>query len=420
MKQPLKIAVVVGTFPVVSQTFIVNQINALISADNYVRLYAYKKGHFDVLHESLKKHDLLNKITYFKKNDPNHIIRFFKFLVWSFRNIFKVNWKRYFKALNFLKYGKEAYLLSIFFGIEWSLVEDDFDIIHIHFAHNAKLISYLKSLGLFSSKTKLVTTLHGYDLIPSKSQFYKEAYNVIFKQTNMFTVNSLYLKEQLQRLQPQLNTIEVLPVGLDTAFFSRKQPKPDSNFFDILFCGRLIKLKGPDIAINIIEALLKKGYTKVRLRIIGDGPLHDHLDKIIKDKNLEAQIFLKGALTQEAIKKELTEGDVLIMPGIADPKSGQVETQGLVIQEAQAMELPVIVSNVGGMKYGLIPDETGFVVQANSVDAFVNALEILILDDNLREVMGERGKQFVKENFDNEVLTQHLLKLYEQTINTTI
>ena len=236
----------------------------------------------------------------------------------------------------------------------------------------------------------------------------------------MFTVNSLYLKEQLQRLQPQLNTIEVLPVGLDTAFFSRKQPKPDSNFFDILFCGRLIKLKGPDIAINIIEALLKKGYTKVRLRIIGDGPLHDHLDKIIKDKNLEAQIFLKGALTQEAIKKELTEGDVLIMPGIADPKSGQVETQGLVIQEAQAMELPVIVSNVGGMKYGLIPDETGFVVQANSVDAFVNALEILILDDNLREVMGERGKQFVKENFDNEVLTQHLLKLYEQTINTTI
>ncbi|OUS02030.1 hypothetical protein A9Q86_05105 [Flavobacteriales bacterium 33_180_T64] len=418
MKQPLKIAIVVGTFPVVSQTFIVNQINTLIDSGHRVSLYAYKKGEIDSLHESLKKHDLLKEVIYLRKNTPKNLLRFFEFFVWTFKNLFKIRWRRYFKTINVFKYGKKAYLLSHFFAIKWSLIQDDFDIIHIHFAHNARLISYLKSVELFSSKTKLVTTLHGYDLVPSKSEFYKDAYSIVFEQTNMITVNSLYLKKQLQILQPQLNTINVLPVGLDTTFFSKTQPKIRSNFFDIVFCGRLIELKGPEIAIDIVDVLLKKGHTKIRLHMIGDGPLYKHLDEIIKDRSLQNHVFLKGAQTQEIIKKELEEADVLIMPGIPDPKSGQEEAQGLVIQEAQAMELPVVVSDVGGMKYGLIPDESGFVVKANDINAFVDALELLILDETLGLQMGKKGMQFVKEKFDNIVLTQRLLELYNQAIKT--
>ena len=62
MKQPLKIAVVVGTFPVVSQTFIVNQINALIDDGHKVQIYAYKKENHDVVHDSLKKNNLLENV----------------------------------------------------------------------------------------------------------------------------------------------------------------------------------------------------------------------------------------------------------------------------------------------------------------------------------------------------------------------
>ncbi|MCK8479566.1 glycosyltransferase [Psychroserpens algicola] len=418
MKQPLKIAFVVGTFPVVSQTFIVNQINALIDEGHDVNLYAYKKGELHTLHTSLHKHNLLNKVTYLKKNNPNHGIRFLEFLTWTLKHFFKIRWKRYFKTLNIFKYGKEAFLLSIFFAMEWSLIEDEFDIIHVHFAHNAKLISYLKSLGLFPEHTKLMTTLHGYDLIPSKSEFYKENYHTIFEQTNMFTVNSVYLKEQLLSVQPQLKHVAVLPVGLDTAYFTKTEQAVDNKFFDILFCGRLIKLKGPEIAILVLERLVQKGHTNVRLNIIGDGVLYDDIKQNIKDKKLETYVKLKGELTQDSIKNEMDNADVLIMPGIADPETGQMEAQGLVIQEAQAMELPVVVSDAGGMKYGVLPNESGFVVKANAIDAFVEALEQLIVDDNLRLRMGKKGAEFVREHFDNAILAKQLIDMYHMTLET--
>ena len=188
MPKPYKIAIVVGTFPVLSQTFIINQVNALIDAGHDVNLYAYKKGRVNKLHQSLKKHDLLNKVNYLKKNTPNHVVGYFKLFAWLFANLFKIRWHKLFQALNFFKYGKESYLLSIFFGLEWSIIEDDFDIIHIHFGHNAKLIAYLKSLGLFSKKTKLITTFHGYDLLPTRHDFYKEVYGIIFKARNRHIV----------------------------------------------------------------------------------------------------------------------------------------------------------------------------------------------------------------------------------------
>ena len=413
-----RIAIVVGTFPVISQTFIVNQVNALIDSGHDVQLYAYKKGGRKHVHASLEKHDLLKRVRYLKKNHPNYFIRYGTFIKWTVTNFFKIRWRNYFKMLNVFKYGDESYLLSIFNAMAWSLTEKDFDIVHIHFAHNAKLLSYIKSLGLFPKKTKLITTFHGYDLVPSKHDFYKEAYNVVIENSDFFTVNSPYLKQQVLSLWPHLKNCAVLPVGLDTDYFSRTQPKNDVVHFDMVFCGRLILLKGLEQAITITKKLIDSGHTHVRLHIIGKGPLMQELTNQIKAYGLESHIFLKGALSQQEIKQQLEQADMFLLPGIADPGTQQEEAQGLVIQEAQAMELPVVVSDAGGMKYGLLPNETGFVVPRNDSDGFVKAIETLILDSELRHAMGKKGKAFVAKEYDNAVLASQLLKIYNQVIDT--
>src|SRR5690606_2494912 len=101
MSENYKIAVVVGTFPVLSQTFIVNQVNALIESGHDVTLYAYKKGFVKEVHHSLKTHDLLHRVRYFKKNPANHIVRYLELLKWTVVNFPKIRWQRYFKVLNF-------------------------------------------------------------------------------------------------------------------------------------------------------------------------------------------------------------------------------------------------------------------------------------------------------------------------------
>ena len=76
------------------------------------------------------------------------------------------------------------------------------------------------------------------------------------------------------------------------------------------------------------------------------------------------------------------------------------------------MGLPVVVSDVGGMKYGLIPGETGFVVKENDISGFADAIEELILSKELGEKMGKRGREFVEKNYDSSVLVKKLLDLY--------
>ena len=296
------------------------------------------------------------------------------------------------------------------------LKERKFDIIHSHFGHNAKVVLNLKVFGIIDSKTKFVTTFHGYDLIPGKASFYKKAYASIFKESNCFTVNTPYLKAQLLSLNPSIEPIEILPVGLNTQFFKRQEVKHDTNHFDIVFCGRLIPLKGLDFALDIVKALVDKNFNHVRFNIIGEGPMKKAIQDKIALLNLDHYVFLKGALNQEQIKEVFEQSDVFLLSGIADPDTGQQEAQGLVIQEAQAMGLPVVISDAGGMKYGMIPNETGFVVPICDLDGFVNALESLITNSNLRQQMSCKAREYIENNYDNRILFKKLNLIYHQIL----
>ena len=102
------------------------------------------------------------------------------------------------------------------------------------------------------------------------------------------------------------------------------------------------------------------------------------------------------------------------MPGIEDEITKRAETQGLVIQEAQAMGLPVLVSDAGGMKYGMIDGKTGFVLPQKDINAFVE--KIIYLKDNEEErlKMGRCGVKYVNENFNTTKLTNDLIeKVYK-------
>ena len=68
------------------------------------------------------------------------------------------------------------------------------------------------------------------------------------------------------------------------------------------------------------------------------------------------------------------------------------------------MQLTVVVSDAGGMKYGLIDNETGFVVKEKDIQEFSNKIELLHNNSDLKEIMGKKGRQFVIENYDINVL----------------
>ena len=82
------------------------------------------------------------------------------------------------------------------------------------------------------------------------------------------------------------------------------------------------------------------------------------------------------------------------------------------IQEAQAMELPVVACNTGGVGEGLDDGRTGFLVPAGDVEATATQLKALIEDPELRLRMGRRGRVVVEERFNCATLAGEIETMY--------
>ncbi|WP_179319485.1 glycosyltransferase family 4 protein [Winogradskyella helgolandensis] len=409
----MHIAIVVNTFPTVSETFIVNQITALIDEGHTVKIYSKKKGSLETIHNSILKYSLLEEAYFNRKKPYNKIKRVLLFFKLLFQHSFELNWGLLFKAFNFLKYGNDALSLTLFYKLQFFILHKKFDVIHAHFGVHARPIVGLKAKG-FLRKCKLIVSFHGFDINPSKIEYYKTYYNTLFKYADEITVNTQYTKALLLEVNPTLTNISLLPVGLDTNLFQKKEPPHliDEDF-KLVYCGRLVPFKGALLLPQILNELEVRGIQSIALKIIGNGVLKEPLINEIEKFNLQHKITVLGAITQEDIKAIFSASDAFILPGIYNHlDGGRAENQGLVIQEAQAMELPVIVSDVGGMKYGLIPNETGFVVKENDISGFVDAIRKLIENPLLAKQMGEKGRAFVVENYDSKVLVQQLLAIY--------
>jgi len=406
----MKIAIVLHTFPVVSETFIVNQICSLIDNNHEVTIFALNKGDKTIIHQNIKKYNLLDKVKYYNRIPSNKPKRYSYFFKTFFQFVFSRNLLQIFKTVNVFKFGFKALNLQHFYRNQWFLRKNEFDVIHCHFAQLGLFISKLKRDG-FLNNEKLITSFHGVDISPNKIKKYQKNYKVLFEYMNVCTYNSKYSFQILQQINSNYLGYKFLPEGLDTNLFKPHYKKRHDDKVNILFCGRLVSFKGPDIAVEIIKRLIKSEL-EIRLTIIGNGEMFDSLKETIIENNLQNFIFLKGSLSQENIIDAMDQSDVFLLPGIVD-SNGRAENQGLVIQEAQSMELPVVVSDAGGMKYGIVNNKTGFAVKSKDIDAFVEKIETLITNNVLRDEMGKEARAYVVKKFDNAVLYNKLVHFYK-------
>jgi len=392
----MKISFFLDSFPVYSETFIYNQIIFLINNDCDVKIYSIKNGN-SFLHEKMLVYNLDKRVTYLR-NGLSFIL--FKNLIINFHISCYI-------LLN-LKFRKALFYIN---NLDHFLSLDNSLITHTHFGHTGELIGFLKNIGLLR-KTEIVHSFHGFDLLLNRSEYYRIKYTNLFKYGKCFTVNSKYTFGILEKITGvRFETIQLLPVSVNTQYFSKNIMELPKSF-RMIFIGRLISWKAPILAIMITQILNDKGFP-VFLDIIGDGNERKDCDDYIVINKLQEVVTLWGVLDQKDIKLKLEEASVFIAPGITDPITGRAENQGLVIQEAQSMELPVLVSDAGGMEYGLIDGVTGYVIEEGNIEAFAEKIIFLFNNPDFGIEMGKKGRQFVKENFDTNGRGNRLIDIYQ-------
>ena len=404
----MNIAIFVQSFPAISEIWIVNQIVSLLDDGHHVDIFAQFRSEDTRIHQKVLDYDLLSKTTYIDSLPNSRLPKLKLFFTKILKHLHFRNMLLFYHYVIYVLISKKKGIS--FYSTIHFVDKPRYDIAHAHYGFNGKYVLLLQHIGLLRN-TRLVTSFHGFDFKVSEG-----FYNALFEKGDMFIVNSQYSWSKLLSLGCTDEKIIKLPVGLQTDYFEKKYSPTSNTFnpFSIVFVGRFVEFKSPLTFIEICKQLSEKNIT-YKARMIGDGDLLESVKSQIKKYQLEEHVILYGKQTQEEIKFHLLNSDVFVLTGVVD-SNGIAETQGLVIQEAQSMELPVIVSDAGGMNEGMIDNETGFVIQNNSVDEFVEKIIFLKNNDTVRLEMGRKGREFVLEKYNVARLNKKLVDVYNELI----
>ena len=405
----MKIAIIVSEFPKFSETFILNQITGLLDLGHEVEIFAFYNPKEKKVHDDVEKYRLMERVHYF--NIPDSMIkRVLKAIFLIITNFHKSPIK-ILKSLNVFKYGKKALSLKLLYVVV-PFLGKKFDIIHCHFGPNGIIGVYLKEIGI---PGKYVTSFHGYDVNSYPNIAGENVYKDLFKKGDIFTANTNFTKQQVVKLGCDENKIVILPVGLRIEKFKFSTRKiQQGEYIKILTVGRLVEKKGHEYAIRAIAKIIAKHKNIVYI-IAGEGPLRDKLESLVSELGIRNYVKFLGEVNEDEVLKLYQQAHIFVLPSVT-ASNGDREGQALVLQEAQAVGLPVISTLHNGIPEGVVDGKSGFLVPEKDVDALAEKIEFLVEHPELWSEMGRYGREFVEKHYDIKKLNRRLVEIYQSLI----
>jgi len=251
-------------------------------------------------------------------------------------------------------------------------------------------------------------TIHGLD-ITYKNSFYQFLIpRCVRKLDEIICVSTATREQCLKRRIPQ-NKIIVIPNGISDEFYikediqklkdklSEKLKLNLKNKKIILSVGRIVERKGFHWFIeNVLPKIIDKEKDAIYL-IAGDGPLKERIKNSIMNIDMKKYAILLGKVDDETLKLLYNSSDVMVIPNI--PVKGDIEGFGIVALEATSCGLPVVASNIEGIRDAIVNGKNGFLAEACSAERFSTRLLSMLGDTRRARGIGEKAREFTLENF---------------------
>lgn len=296
-----------------------------------------------------------------------------------------------------LYYQLRAFLIS-----SKILLENRVDIVHRMFP---------AIYGLSFDPTSLVAERMGFPFVigpicrPTISSFIVKgsfrAHLSTVKRASAIIVQTQRLKDEYSRiLNPE--KIWVIPLGVDTDFFSPRQEKVDREWIEVLTVANLTRRKGIDYLIRAIHAV-KKSH-KVKLRIVGDGPDMPRLREIVSRLGLKKEVVFEGRVPRLKLRDLYRSSDIFCLPSLREPF-------GKVVIEAMACGKPVIVTDTEGPSQIVSNMKDGIIVPRGDHRKLAKAISLLF-DRSLRTSMGICARKKAEE-YSWKAVAEKIYEVYE-------
>ena len=230
-------------------------------------------------------------------------------------------------------------------------------------------------------------------------------------------------KEHMRCLVSAKGNIDIIPCGTEIERFgsigrsaARRQLGIAPETKVVLYVGRFDPRKGVETLVRAVSlsALRRKGDLKL---IIGggwregesDGKERDRIGSIVQELGISDITSFPGCLSRDILPAYYAAADVCVVPSHYEPF-------GLVAIEAMACGTPVVASDVGGLKYTVLPRETGLLAPPKNEAVFAGAIDRLLVDSVWRQQLGQAGRSRVQTYFSWDGIASQLSQLYTQLL----
>lgn len=327
---------------------------------------------------------------------------------------------KYFKKIYFLTYGRNDFKFAEEFrkyNIEVlhkksrlpNILYSLFNILYYH--RELKQCDYFKtnqmsgswsavlSRWFFGKKLVIRTgyrlSLNSREKSPVKYWLARFIEYLAVKNSNKVVVSNPSDEEYFKRKN---KNVVLIPNYVDTNNFFPTQTEKNNLVKNLIFVGRLAQEKNLE---NLILAL--SSVKNVKLQLIGVGELKDSLAELAKKENVVVEFL--GKIDHNKLPEYLRATDLFVFPSLyeGNPKA---------LLEAMACGLPVLATDVRGIKEIVEHKKTGYLTQTDTQDIHLGLKELLA-NQELRKTIGGNAQKFIKENFSLAEIIKKELDIYE-------
>ncbi|RAL23715.1 colanic acid biosynthesis glycosyltransferase WcaL [Lujinxingia litoralis] len=403
----MRVAVVTGAFPALSQTFVLNQITGLIDRGCEVTILADPPRKAEKVHPDVERYGLMARTVYWTQLGqpaPDQALDGVRALVLSRkRRLLKGalqavgSTRRHEARLSAALMVKAAHLSRL----------KPFDVVLCHFGNLGRECQILREMGALQGR--LAVFFHGYDMSVFPRERGPGVYRELFKGADLLLPISEHWERELIAMGAPRHKIAVHRMGIDTTRFEFKARRPDEGGqVRLLTIGRLVEKKGVSYALEAF-ARVRERYPGARYHIAGDGPLSESLKARARELNLGDAVDFLGWKHQDEIIELLSDHHVLLTPSVR-AANGDMEGLPVVLMEGLATGMPVISTHHSGIPELIRHEESGLLAEERDVEGLARALATLLDAPQDWEGYGQRGRAIVEEEFAIEGLNDRLVE----------
>lgn len=306
--------------------------------------------------------------------------------------------------------GMKGYYFNIPFLKRFYKRNQNFDVINVHYA------SGYGTLARMSRLPHVILNVWGSDVydFPYKSRIHHKIISKNLEYAYILASTSHSMAEQTKKLLLKEKEIHVTPFGVDVDLFRPISKKKVADNFTFGIVKTLSPKYGVETVIKAFAKFLERFEDEKRdkfcLEIYGKGELLGHLQQIVRDKKIESQVFFRGFVNNSDVPSKLNQMEVFLLGSEIDS-----ESFGVAAVEAMACELPVIATKVSGFCEVIEDKVTGFLVSIGDYEKMAEYMYMLYQDKDLRERMGQEGRERVLRLYDWKKNVTTMLELYEKS-----